>query len=147
MEPSTALAIASAVIQVVDFSSKVIARTREVYHSADGSIEENAHLQEAAANLEDLMLQLKSGIRKAPDIENQSTPHQRLLQLAQDSQIAADRLRKLLNKVKFNKNGDQRMALGQGLRSVLEQNNISALKARLDEIRKQVDTTLLVALR
>jgi hypothetical protein len=85
MDPLSALSIASAVIQIVDFSSKVIARTREVYQSADGSIEELTLIEDATANLDDLMKDLtsKTEIEASSSVLfDQKTPDQQLLQLA-----------------------------------------------------------------
>lgn len=150
MEPLSALAIASAVIQIVDFSSKVIARTREVYLSTSGTTEENSLLEDATANLTDLMSSLKAStsqrFRSQSGIQ-ENTPDIQLLQLADASHVIAIELRDMLIKVKLKKDGSERSVLDQGLRNALEQKKILALKEKLDEIRKQIDTTLLVSLR
>lgn len=150
MEPLSALSIASAVIQIVDFSSKVIARTREVYLSAEGSIEENTLLEDASSNLDDLMSGLKRDVAgrssKVGNIRHK-TSEQQLVRLAEDSQSAADDLRKALKSLKSRKDGSDRSAVGHAFRSVLGEKEVTVLKEKLDEIRKQIDTTLLVALR
>lgn len=150
MDPLSALSIASAVIQIVDFSSKVIARTREVYQSADGSIEELTLIEDATANLDDLMKDLTSKTEieaSGSGAFDQKTPDQQLLQLAEDSSILASALDQTLKRCRVKKDGSQRSALSQGLRSVLQQKNLTALKQKLDELRKQIDTTLLIAVR
>ena len=101
MEPLSALAIASAVSQIVDFSSKVIARTREVYISADGAIEENRLLKDATANLDDLMERLQTSTYSRNfgyDFSHGKSPDQQLLQLAEDSHSVAISLREMLDK-------------------------------------------------
>ncbi|KAH5068687.1 hypothetical protein HBH95_191200 [Parastagonospora nodorum] len=150
MDPLSALSIASAVIQIVDFSSKVIARTREVYQSADGSIEEITLIEDATANLDDLMKDLMS----KTEIEaftrgafDRKTPDQQLIQLAEDSNTLANELNQTLKACRVKKDGSQRGALSQGLRSVLEQKSLTTLKQKLDELRKQIDTTLLITIR
>jgi hypothetical protein len=55
MEPLSAVSPASAVIQIVDFSSKVISRTKEMYTSADGTYEDATLLEDATANLNNLL--------------------------------------------------------------------------------------------
>jgi hypothetical protein len=150
MEPLSALSIASAVIQIVDFSSKVIAKTREVYLSADGSIEESTLLEDASSNLEDLMSGLKKDIAwRSSKVGNpsQKTSEQQLVRLAEDSQTAAGDLREVLKNLKSRNDGSDRGAVAHALRSVLGEKKVTALKEKLDEIRKQIDTTLLVALR
>lgn len=156
MEPLTALAVASAVIQIVDFSSKVIARTREIYLSADGTIQETTLLEDATANLEELMIGLRmstpfrvggNALIEGNVAVHQNTPDYQLLQLAEESRNVVITLRGVLNSVEVKKDGTQRSPLDQGFRSVLEQKKIATLKQRLDDIRKQIDTTLLVSLR
>jgi ribosomal protein L17 len=150
MDPLSALSIASAVIQIVDFSSKVIARTREVYQSADGSIEEITLIEDATANLDDLMTELMSKTEIEASTSGafeQKTPDQQLIQLAEDSHTLANELNQTLKACRVKKDGSQRSALSQGLRSVLEQKSLTTLKQKLDELRKQIDTTLLIAIR
>jgi hypothetical protein len=52
-----------------------------------------------------------------------------------------------LDRIRRKKDGGGRNVLGQGLRSVLGQKKISSLADKLDLIRKQVDTALLISLR
>jgi hypothetical protein len=51
MEPFSALGVASNIIQIADFSSRIISRGYELYKSADGRTEEHAMLDNAAENL------------------------------------------------------------------------------------------------
>ncbi|KAH7068640.1 hypothetical protein FB567DRAFT_457239 [Paraphoma chrysanthemicola] len=150
MEPLSALSIASAVIQIIDFSSKVIARTREVHRSGDGAVEEGALFANATANLNDLLIELnRTTISESSGYgaSHQRSADKQLLQHAKDSQVIATELRALLANVKHKRDGRQRNAIQQGFRGVLEQKNVDALNQRLDDIRKQIDTTLLVSLR
>jgi hypothetical protein len=55
MEPLSAVSLALAVIQIVDFSSKVILRTKEMYTSVDRTYEDATLLEDATANLNDLL--------------------------------------------------------------------------------------------
>ncbi|KAH7086405.1 hypothetical protein FB567DRAFT_580552 [Paraphoma chrysanthemicola] len=154
MEPLSALAIASAVIQIVDFSCKVVAKTREVYlfdlDDGTAAAEEDKFYEGAKANLEDLMIGLNTSLAQGTGGYGSShlkTPDQQLLQLAKESQVVAGKLRDMINKVKIREDGTRRTALGQGFRSVIQQKNITALNDKLDGIRKQIDTTVLLSLR
>jgi uncharacterized protein Yka (UPF0111/DUF47 family) len=146
MDPLSALSVASAVIQIVDFSTKVIARTKEVYDSPDGTTEQTMLLENATANLDDLLQGLRKS-RRTIDAFDPKSPDGRLLQLAKDSNEVATSISEAIDHVKRRSDGSERTALGQGLRSVLDQKKLSALTERLDQIRKQVDTTLLISLR
>ncbi|KAF2803249.1 uncharacterized protein BDZ99DRAFT_576168 [Mytilinidion resinicola] len=154
MDPLSALSVASGVIQIVDFSAKVISRTREIYLSADGALEENSFLEDATANLSELSTELTEEIRqtvwgfrsKGSGFGRKSADEQ-LIQLAKDSRMVATNLLEKLDRVKRKKDGGKRNALNQGIRSILEQKEVSGLADRLDQIRKQVDTALLLSLR
>jgi hypothetical protein len=146
MDPLSALSVASAVIQIVDFSAKVIATSKEVYDSPDGATEQTLLLENATANLDDLMQELGKSYRMIGDF-NPKSPDGRLLQLAKESNEVATSIHEAIDHVRRKKDGGERTALGQGLRSVLDQKKISLLTERLDQIRKQVDTTLLISLR
>ncbi|KAI8936526.1 hypothetical protein NX059_006930 [Plenodomus lindquistii] len=147
MEPLSALSVASAVLQIVDFSCKVISRTKEAHHSA---VEEHSFLEDATSNLTELLeetekIALKDQGRFSA-FSNKSKTEKQLQRLRKESQDVADTLYGILDGVKHKKSGEDRNSFGQGLRSVLVQNKLSELKGKLDLIRSQVDTSLLVAI-
>ncbi|KAF1837270.1 hypothetical protein BDW02DRAFT_175185 [Decorospora gaudefroyi] len=149
MEPLSAVSLASAVIQIVEFSSKVLQRTREIHTSADRTLRGTTVLEAAAANLNDLLRDIEETLRVtgvASDASGKAADAQ-LIALAKDSQEVAKTLHATLHQVKRKKDGDKRNAFSQGLRSVLKQSTITALKDRLNSIRKQIDTALLISLR
>lgn len=51
MDPLTALGLASNIVQFVDFASKLISQSHEIYQSADGALEDNVALEHVAKNL------------------------------------------------------------------------------------------------
>jgi hypothetical protein len=145
MEPLSALSIASAVIQIVEFSAKVISRTKEVYDSPEKATEETALLENATENLRELMEELSKRRNVRP--HNSSNADDQLIHLAKQSDEIAKVVCEAVDDIRLRTDGSQRTALSQGLRSVLGQKKISSLTARLDQMRKQVDTALLVSLR
>jgi hypothetical protein len=142
----SALSVASAVIQIVDFSAKVIETSKEVYDSPDGATEQTLLLESATANLDELMQELGKSCRMIGNFSPNS-PDRRLLQLAKESNEVATSIHEAIDDVRRKKDGGERTAFGQGLRTVLDQKKISLLTERLNQIRKQVDTTLLISLR
>ncbi|KAF2856080.1 hypothetical protein T440DRAFT_438724 [Plenodomus tracheiphilus IPT5] len=167
MDPASAFSLAAAVLQVVDFSSKVIKRTKEVYRSADGAIEEHRLLEDATANLAELLEEFKKKLNeereRAKRLDEKreqawgrgqahpprkiSTAEKQLDRLREESRDVANTLHQVLTDVKRTKSGHDRNPFDQGLRSVFIQKRLSELKERLDLIRKQFDTTLLVTLK
>ncbi|PVH84734.1 hypothetical protein DL98DRAFT_584281 [Cadophora sp. DSE1049] len=52
MEAFAALGLAAAVIQFVDFSSKLVSKGQQLYHSTDGALLENTEMEEASKRLD-----------------------------------------------------------------------------------------------
>ena len=48
MDPLSALGLASNIIQITEFTGKLISQSKEIYRSADGTLSEHAILEEAA---------------------------------------------------------------------------------------------------
>ena len=55
MDPLTALSLASAVVQFVDFGISILKAGNEVYHRLDGATIRNAAIEDVTTNLRDLM--------------------------------------------------------------------------------------------
>jgi len=150
MDPLSAVSLASAIIQIVDFSAKILLNTSEIYKATDGKRKIDRALEATTANLGELLAEVgkKSSINyQESNASGQRTADGQLLKLAQDSEEVANTLRVTLNKIRFNGNGGERSVLKQGFRTVLEQKTIKDLADKLDSIRKQVDTALLVSLQ
>lgn len=60
MEPVAALGVAAAVVQFVDFSSRLVSKGHELYHSATGELAENAEMEKASKRLQELVEPLQS---------------------------------------------------------------------------------------
>lgn len=139
MESIAALSLASNIIQVIDFSSRLVSRGRELYKSADGSLAEHAVLSDAARNLFELQEELQ--------LSDTSGSHKKLIKLQKESEDVVQELAKIMDKAK-RKNGNRKwQSIYQALRSVKTDREISNIARRLDKIRKQVDTALLVSIR
>jgi hypothetical protein len=155
MEPLNATPLASAVIQLVDFSAKVIHKDKvaKVYRSTGTALGEATLLDDAIANPGDLSQQLEKTRRsydKGHVHPGQEVADALLIALAKDSGGVAKILQATLNQAKRDNDVDEETVLAQGLRSVLNlyysQKTISALGGRVDSIRKQVDIALLAQL-
>ena len=59
MDPLTALGLAANIVQFVDFTSKLISQSHEIYRSADGALEDHVALENVANNLSKLSDELK----------------------------------------------------------------------------------------
>jgi len=168
MDPLTALGLASNIVQFVDFASKLISQSHEIYQSADGALEDNLALEHVAKNLSRLGGELKS---KRADIktgrealarerewakkdgrvisspEKVTAAGKQLQQLSKECSAVSNELLQELEKLKIKGPHKRWESFRQALNSVWSQEKIRALETRLEGIRKQLDTTLLVCLR
>ncbi|CAO2649639.1 Nn.00g070240.m01.CDS01 [Neocucurbitaria sp. VM-36] len=144
MEPLTALGAASNVIQLVDFSTRLLSRGHKLYNSADGRIEEHAVLDNAAQNLSELCSDLSNSI---VTYKHGSTADKQLIALQEESVAVTQRLREALAAARLKPGHRKWQSIYQAVRSVYSDQEISKLATQLDNIRKQIDTVLLVHLR
>jgi len=168
MDPLTALGLASNIVQFVDFASKLISQSHEIYRSADGALEDNVVLEYVAKNLSRLGDELKSKQadiktgrealarerdwakkdgRVIPEPEKVTAAGKQLQQLSKECSAVSNELLQELEKLKIKEPHKRWESFRQALNSVWSQEKIRALETRLEGIRKQLDTTLLVCLR
>ncbi|KAI4646165.1 uncharacterized protein J4E79_010674 [Alternaria viburni] len=156
MEPQMAVPLASAVIQLVDFSRKVVQKDKvgKVYKSTGTALEEATLLDDAIANLGDLSQQLEKARRayyKSHSSPDQEIADAQLITLAKDGGGVAKILQATLDQAKRDNDVDEQTVLSQGLRSILSlyysQKTICDLADKVGSIRKQVDVALLASLR
>ncbi|KAI4912891.1 hypothetical protein J4E90_006299 [Alternaria incomplexa] len=156
MEPQMAVSLASAVIQLVDFSRKVVQKDKvgKVYKSTGTTLGEATLLDDAIANLGDLSQQLEKARRvycKSHISPDQEIADAQLIALVKDAGGVAKILQATLDQAKRDNDVDQQKVLAQELRSVLSlyysQKTICDLADKLGSIRKQVDVALLASLR
>lgn len=151
-----AVSLASAVIQLIDVSTKVIEKDKvgKTYKPTGTTLGEATLLDDAIANLGDLLQQLEKARRvyyKSHISPDQEIADAQLIALAKDGGGRARLLQATLDQAKRNNDVDERTVLAQGLRSVLNlyysQKTICDLADKLGSIRKQVDVALLASLR
>jgi len=151
-----AVSLASAVLQLVDFSERVVQKDKvgKVYKSTSTTLGEATLLDDAIANLGDLSQQLEKARRVyyqshiSPD---QEIVDAQLIALAKDGGGMAKILQATLDQAKRDNDVNEETVPAQGLRSVLSlyygQKTICGLADKLGAIRKQVNVALLASLR
>ncbi|KAI4914379.1 uncharacterized protein J4E92_009578 [Alternaria infectoria] len=151
-----AVSLASAVIQLVEFSRKVVQKDKvgKVYKSTGTTLGEATLLDDAIVNLGDLSQQLEKARRvyyKSHISPDQEIADAQLMALAKDGGGVAKILQATLDQAKRDDDVNEETVLAQGLRSVLSlyysQKTICDLADKLGSIRKQVDVALLASLR
>ena len=145
MEPLVALGLAANIVQLVDFASKLVSRSRETYQSADGALVENSELQAVTQNLQTLTGELH--LSSKGQIKDSSGAEKQLHDLCSGCTDATAQLLAALEKLKAKGDHKRWGSFRQALESVWKESEIQSLAIRLERFRRQIDTTLLVLLR
>ena len=152
LDPLTALGLAGNVIQIIDFSIKLVTEGNKVYHSANGTLEENRAAEELANDLKQLTTGLSDSQRKWIEDHpaGQLDPDEiRLLNICNRCRKAADELNVQLQKLKVQDGTRLRRlkSYKQALISVWQKDAVEDLGNRLETCQRELDTQILFGLR
>jgi hypothetical protein len=154
MKPLPAVGLASAIVQIIDFSVKCTRKDHKVYQPTEGNFVENyAILQDVASNLFRLSLNLdQNDLKKLasdPKRGKLSEPAEELLKLSdQTKELTTTLVDAVLQAQARGSFGDPKwQTVREALSTVWKKKEITGLKKKLRNVRKDVDTVLLVALR
>jgi hypothetical protein len=135
MDPLTALGLASNVIQVVDFSIKIVSKGRQIYKSADGALVETVDLEAVTTNF----TIINEKLRKSMPVGLGSP----LLDVCQRCQNTADELLMGLEKQKIQGNKTKWKSARAALRTLWSKEVVEDLEVRLESLQAQLRTHLL----
>ena len=139
LDPLSAVSLAAAILQFVDFGSKILVSGYEIYHSAQGATEENVDLEYLTKRIYEFQDQLST----PPTPLTRSA--QQLQKLAQECSYIAGDLLVLLDKLKVKEKGVIRTwdTLRQSCRLVLKKGEIAKKEKLLNSISIQVNSRFL----
>ncbi|KAF2734654.1 hypothetical protein EJ04DRAFT_564072 [Polyplosphaeria fusca] len=146
MDPLSAIGLASNVIQFVEFAGKLIGEAQEAYESAEGVSLRNANVENIANDLLSLHQQLKRDACRTPG-STASAAEEQLQRLVAESTQIAEKLIQIVQGLRGGGHNRRWTSVRHALASAWKQKDITVLKARLGEIRQQLDTTLLICVR
>ena len=136
MDPTVAFSLVCGIVQLVDFSAKVVKKCHELYK--DGVSSENREAEEMASHLTDLRANL--------DFPDESVGND-LLDLATKCSRTAEELVAELEKLKVDGPHRKRQVARKTFRTLLKGTPIDRIQKRLAEYEKHLDTRVLVDLR
>ena len=136
MDPYVAFSLVCGIIQLVDFSTRVVKKCHELYR--DGVSSENKEAEEMASHLTDLRAKL--------DFTNESVGED-LLDLGSKCSSTAEDLVAELEKLKVDGRHRKRQSLSVSFKAVLKRNSMDKIQKRLEEYQKLLDSRILVDLR
>lgn len=136
MEPLSVFSLVCGVIQIVDFSTKVVQKCRELYR--DGALPENEEIETMASHLTDLRTNLKlPSLRKCDE----------LVDLAAKCSDTAQELIVEVQNLKINGTHTIRQAISKTIKTMRKKSAIDEIQRRLEKYRKLLDSRILVDLR
>ncbi|KAL9118898.1 MAG: hypothetical protein Q9187_004547 [Circinaria calcarea] len=117
LDPLTALSLAAAIIQFVDWGSRLLSQSQEIYHSVSGATEENVTTKQITSDIKALSNQLKG--KEAEALRSPTADDIALRELADSCQREADKLLIVLHELEIE--STQMMAQLQGEIEILAQ--------------------------
>lgn len=139
MEAIGSLGLAANVLQFIDFTSRLVANSSELYKSNDGLLDENRQI-EIVTN--DLVL-LNAKIKEAAV----SASNEALRQLSESCKATADELITALNKLRIDGNHSKRKTIRKAVHAAWCKENLTKLETRLSRFRSELNLHILVSLR
>ena len=153
MDPLTAISLASAIVQFVDFSSKLIAEGHQIYQSIEGASRANSRTEDITNHINSLNKHLLQPDRRYSQTRVSSGSETALRDLATACKTVADDLLHLLEELKVDKHSQgAKRKLETFRKAVLTQNpknkdKIKSLEDQLDKIQKQINRRLVTMIK
>ena len=140
LDPLTALSLASAIVQFVDFGCKLLSQSQELYHSADGALKANITTEEITLDVIALSHSLRKKEVSAHDVA--------LGKLVDSCEREAEELLRILADLRLPQDGATKWDIfRKAIRSVRKKGKIEEIEGRLGKIQRQVNSRLLFMLK
>ncbi len=153
MDPLTAIGLVSAIVQFVDFSSKLIAEGHQIYQSIEGASRANLHTESITNHINSLNSHLLQPVRRYSQTGVSSESETALRALAESCRTVASDLLILLNELKVDKHSQGAQRKWETFRkAVLTQNpknkdKIKSLEEALDILQKLINQHLVTMIK
>jgi len=141
MDPLSCLAIAGAVVQFVDFGTKIIVECKSIYKSGESSIRKQA--MEATNDLQDFSAKFEQSLHENLDRGCLTEDELALKTLCGKCKKLADELVEKLNTLAVQDKKRVWKNLETALASVWSRKEIEETKERLNEYRRAIDTRMI----
>ena len=145
MDPLTAFSLVCGVIQVVDFSTKILLKCKELYQ--EGSLSEYRELEDLTNHLVGVRDKLELTTVKQNAGILGAAEDQSLLEVAGQCSKTADHLVEKFRSLKIEGTHKKRQAVLKTVKLLWEKGELRDIQRRLDGYRNVLDTQILVNLR
>jgi hypothetical protein len=147
VDPLTALSVAGTIVQFVDFGTKLISRSKELYQSVDGALGVNKELEKIVEDLSKLLVKLQRPVRLKNTSSGNDLDEDALESLCTACRNVANEMLKRLEGLKVNGNNGRWKCFGKALKSAWSRHELETLRRRLLAFENALRTRVLVGLR
>ena len=145
MDPLSTLGLACNIIQCVQFVGKIVSYSKDVYQSTKGLSEDAASLGEIAEHLSTIHVEITNrSLRQS--ISELSLAEKKLQNLLEETQKVTTDVLHTLQRLQIQGKRSVWGSVKHALQSAWHEDDIRKLENDLDNIRKQLDTTLLICI-
>lgn len=142
LDPLSALGVAAAVVQFVQFGSDIVGSGLSLYKSRDGALDENIRHESISAHLKHLAAQFAGESSSTPGIQDK-----KLWVLACDCESLCGEMLELLDSLKIHGSRFRSWnAVRQAVRSVWKAEKVRRMQEHLDRIRAELALSLMTVL-
>ena len=145
MDPMSALAAASSVLQIVDFASRLILKSNEYRASTDGLLTEHREHAAASQRLRDLADELAK--RPISTGRNASSAQIALKKVTEECAVTANEFIMALNNLKPSDRSHAWTSFRQAFKTIWSKEKVLEMSKRLSSLREQVLIHLVVIIR
>ncbi|KAH6673405.1 hypothetical protein B0J14DRAFT_666740 [Halenospora varia] len=147
LDPVSALSVAAAAVQFIDFSRKIVCKSKNLYLSADGALDENRLSETVTMRLSQLVQRIETTPNSLPS--NFSDAESRLETIRKECTLISTQLIQRLHQLKVPDCSRYRRwkSFRQALKTVWSKSDIDAIARQLSDLRAELDTEMLVILR
>ncbi len=145
MDPLTALSLASNVIQVVDFSIRLVSKGFKIYK--DGSLAENIDAEVISQSLKSLNGKLQRSVQDSKCGGPLTEEDQSLMGLCANCESIANELLTRFGRIEGTSKHRKWKSARQALKSVTNKDDLELLARRLDRYRSAINLHVTITLR
>ena len=145
LDPLSAIGLASAIVQFIDFSGSLISETREIYGAGKGSLKQHEELAAITQDLKNLCQNLTPPqTRQAP---SPSEDELALEEISKTCKDVAGEILLVLEKLKAKGKYEKFESFKTALKSALKREKIEEIKARIDRAQAQLQLRLIALIK
>ena len=147
MDPLTALSLTSNVIQIVDFSARLVSEGREIYRSTDGLSTQNVDTELVTWDLKLLNERLQKSCNDSKTDAPLSRDDQSLMRLCENCIVLSNDILLCLEKAEVSGKHRKWKSGYQALKSIVGDDDLRMYMQKLAIYRNEINLHITVSLR